>query len=484
MTSVVRYCGTRVGHIQYFRDCPTSFGTVGNYVNCESMSAPYHTRTSNGECRKYSQFTITIKNPPMAFLILLLCRFNCGMAAIIQGARYFQGAAREVVCRQHTRCLGSTGHYIYFSTKSSRKLSEIQQSKCNGQNLIHTNAGGYAPSFQELVDTLSNHSGILAVTGGGGLVGVAAKLYRNAALWKLIESGISDQSILLLPQKPSHVYQSRKSEIREIKNKFKLLRKRNGKGLSVAVYVTGRPGYGKTQLAREFGKEFYRQNKGWFFKNLVVGTLDASSSSTLLQSYITLAIDLGCTSELKALEGLLGRKGELQGLGILSSAVKKELKKRPGWLIVVDNLSSDQETAKAYGSEVLPVLSSSSLPYSTPGINRDSTSPMHASGLATAFGITNHRATWKSFWPQPGDESWGTGYVLITTHDRRVVERSSPFSSELYLQAGMSSEDALALLVKMSGGSGDGALEVVNALDRAPLSVARYVHVYASVSFL
>ena len=23
--------GTRVGHIQYFRDCPASFGTVGNY---------------------------------------------------------------------------------------------------------------------------------------------------------------------------------------------------------------------------------------------------------------------------------------------------------------------------------------------------------------------------------------------------------------------------------------------------------------------
>ena len=405
------------------------------------------------------------------------------MAAIIQGARFFQGAAREVVCRQHTTrylgaCyLGCAGSYIYSYSKSSKTTNELRGCKCNGQYLMHTSAGSNAASFQELVDTLSNHSGILAVTGGGGLVGVAAKLYRSPALWKLIESGMSDQSILLLPQKPSHVYQSRKSEVREIKNKFKLLRKKNGKDVTVAVYLTGRPGYGKTQLAREFGKEFYRSNRGWFFKNLVVGTLDATSSTTLLQSYILLATDLGCTMELKALEGLSGGTDELQGLKILSSAVRKELKKRPGWLFIVDNLSLDHEMSKAYGSEVLPVLSSSSLPYSTPGIATTST---HASGLATAFGITNRGVSWKSYWPQPGDEGWGTGYVLITTHDRRIVERSSPFSSELFLRDGMASEDALALLEQMSGGGGEGALEVINALDGAPLSVARYIHTYHS----
>ena len=397
------------------------------------------------------------------------------MATIVQGARFFQGAAHEVVRQHAPRYLCCARSYIHSHTQPlPRKISRPTSS---GQKLFHTSGSDNTDSFYEIVESLSHHPGIVAVTGGGGL-GIAAKLYRSPGLWKLVAKATGDQSVLLLPQKPSHVYQSRKSEVCEIKNKFKLLRKRNGKGLSVAVYVTGRPGYGKTQLAREFGKEFYRSNRGWFFKNLVVGTLDATSSTTLLQSYITLATDLGCTSDVKALEGLLGGKGELQGLSILSSAVKKELKKRPGWLIIVDNVSSDKETAKAYGSEVLPVLSSSSLPYSTPGINLDSTSPMHTSGLATAFGINNHRATLKSYWPQPGDESWGTGYVLITTHDRRVVERSSPFSSELYLQDGMSSQDALALLENMSGGGGEGALEVVSVLDKAPLSIARYVANY------
>jgi hypothetical protein len=32
MTSEEREFGTRAGHVQYFRDCPASFGTVGNYA--------------------------------------------------------------------------------------------------------------------------------------------------------------------------------------------------------------------------------------------------------------------------------------------------------------------------------------------------------------------------------------------------------------------------------------------------------------------
>ena len=33
MTQFKEKCGTRAGHSHYFRDCPASFGTVGNYVS-------------------------------------------------------------------------------------------------------------------------------------------------------------------------------------------------------------------------------------------------------------------------------------------------------------------------------------------------------------------------------------------------------------------------------------------------------------------
>ena len=260
---------------------------------------------------------------------------------------------------------------------------------------------------------------------------------------------------------------------------FRTLRKQGGSNVTVAVYITGRPGFGKTQLAREFGKEYFRKNKGWLFRSLFVGTLNAASRPSFLQSYITLALELGCVSELKALEGLVGSKGELQSLELLSAAVRKELKRRPGWLLVVDNLSADLKSVDSpvgsptqLASEVLPVGGSAIVPVYPPGLGGDIPSPL---GVAAAYGVATPKAAWSAFWPQPGDESWGKGCVLVTSRDRRLVERSSPFVRELFLSQGMSEADAVSLLEKVSGIKGEGAAELVNLLDRVPLSVVRWV---------
>ncbi len=330
--------------------------------------------------------------------------------------------------------------------------------------------------IHEIADALSQHPGIVAVTGTGGIGLLASTLYRSPALWKLIAKASDDKSILLLPQKPSHSFQSRKSDVRRLQSMFKSLRKQNRGNVAVAVYITGRPCFGKTQLAREFGNTYYQRNKGLFFKNLFVGTLNASSKHTFLQSYVTLALELGCGAELKAIENFSGQKGELQSLELLSAAVRRELKHRPGWLLVVDNLSSDvKSVGEAQTIETFPVVTPSSLPYSPHGIGRERLLEMGGAwGVAAAHGVDNARAAWSLLWPQPGDEGWGKGYVLVTTHDRRLVERSCPSATELYLSEGMGTQDAVALLEKVSGLRGDGAVEVVNTLEMVPLSIARY----------
>lgn len=344
---------------------------------------------------------------------------------------------------------------------------------CSRQSL-HTTAVAGGIGIHDLAEALSHHPAIIAVTGGGGL-GVAAGLYRSPAFWKLMANASADRSVLLLPQKPSHSFQSRRKELGELRSMFRTLRKQGGKSVAVAVYITGRPGFGKTQLTRDFGREYFGKNKGWLFRNLFVGTLNASSRPGFLQSYITLALELGCASDLKALEGLGGARGELQSLELLSAIVRKELKKRPGWLLVVDNLSTDVkstgsptplpgEALQAGGSAIMPVYPSE--------IGRDSPSPL---GVAAAYGIASPKPAWSSFWPQPGDESWGKGCVLVTSQDRRLVERSCLFARELFLSQGMSEADAVSLLEKVSGTKGEGAAELVNILDFVPLSVARWV---------
>jgi len=75
-----------------------------------------------------------------------------------------------------------------------------------------------------------------------------------------------------------------------------------------------------------------------------------------------------------------------------------------------------------------------------------------------------------TFWPQPKDESWGKGYVIATT------QGPAPTGScidVMDLSSGMSEKDAVELLTRESGCSDkEVSVELVNSLDRSPLSVA------------
>ena len=264
---------------------------------------------------------------------------------------------------------------------------------------------------------------IVTIVGGGGIVGVWA------TLWKLVsdyKSGEDEDHVYSdVPRTPSsHLFQPRAEEMRELKEKFNTLEKTNPGDLVVTVYITGEPASGKTQLAGQYGREFIKWNKHKN-KKLFAGTLNADSRFDFLQKYLLIAHGLGCVEEEmeEAIEA--GRLDELASLRMLSKRVKKELKERPGWLLIIDGLSLDEELVK----ELRP------------------------------------------FWPQPNDDNWGKGYVLVATQGPAPI---GPSIDMLDLRSGMSKKDAVELLTKVSASNDKkGAVKLVKSLDRSPLSVAR-----------
>ena len=47
--------------------------------------------------------------------------------------------------------------------------------------------------------------------------------------------------------------------------------------------------------------------------------------------------------------------------------------------------------------------------------------------MGVSYGVPPVASNLNQYWPQPGSEEWGRGIVMVTTHDRRLVETASPF---------------------------------------------------------
>ena len=277
------------------------------------------------------------------------------------------------------------------------------------------------------------------------VIGISVFLARHPHLVRSAREALADKGHLVLGYKPQHKLYPLKAEVNEIKRKFKVLRKRNKGDMSVTVYLTGPPACGKTQTARQFASEFYRENRRRFGGNkLVVASLDAADQKTLVSSLYVLATELGCVP-LSYKEHPIS---EEQQLKYYSGAVKKELRRRPGWLLVIDNLGVPRTTL-------------------TSDTNRYNNNPHHEL---------------RHLWPEPGDESWGKGHVLITTYDRQLVEKFSNFVEEVAMKPdGIPVHDAVKFLKEIGGCDVPGDAEVVvNSphIDRRLPLIMRYRYLY------
>ena len=126
-------------------------------------------------------------------------------------------------------------------------------------------------------------------------------------------------------------YLSRVEKMKEMEKKYSELQKRCRKANPQAIarlYLTGKPGSGKTQLALGYARKFYKKRRfhRYMFSHVAVVHLDASN---LAESYP------------KALE-LLNPEIDTKCMtpDEMRTKTEGELKKIDRWLLVVDNVNS------------------------------------------------------------------------------------------------------------------------------------------------
>ena len=230
----------------------------------------------------------------------------------------------------------------------------------------------------------------------------------------------------ILASKPPHELIRRSSDIKRISNKMQELR-RGSRGAVSTIYLSGNPGCGKSQLARQLGCEFFSKRSENVEDMTFVATLNAESIYTLADSYITLGRHLGITEY--ALTNLETSKREKprETIQQLLRMILPQVRKYFRWLIIADNVVD------------LTLV--------------------------------------RSFLPQIGSEEWGHGQVLITTQDSSALTHNdgTPHVYHESFSKGMQSEDAMQLLEKVSQISDPEQTimeNVVKVLDHQPLALA------------
>ena len=232
------------------------------------------------------------------------------------------------------------------------------------------------------------------------------------------------KSFCILPQKPEHHITERKAEVKDICSTLEMQKQLTPKGMS-SVYLSGNPGSGKSQLARQVGCSMYADGKCDF-----VMTLNAETTPVFLQSMEKFSRELGCSENvIRSIKG-----PDEEKLNRLKSLVLSKLKGPYSyWLVIIDNTSGDEL---------------------------------------------------RDYWPQLSDSEWGTGQVLITTQDEDIVPFADEAVSHISLKEGMFFDDAVELLTEISTvkpENDDIARFIFDEYDKQPLALA---HAALEVKFI
>ena len=229
-------------------------------------------------------------------------------------------------------------------------------------------------------------------------------------------------SFCRLPFKPPIEIIGRNSDKEKILQELKTLKRNNGNSLSCLI-VSGRPGSGKSQLARQVAESFYDDATNVSDAPAFVMLLNAESSESLLESYTSFSQQIKC-SEIEVSNILVSEEITSDEKIIrLKNLIQERIHLYTTWLLVIDN-----------ESDVRSILNSV---------------------------------------PEVGNPQWKMGQLLITTRDTVGSERAvDSLTCHISISQGMDPSDAISLLASVSGTDDKEMLaKVAKEMDYQPLAL-------------
>ena len=132
-----------------------------------------------------------------------------------------------------------------------------------------------------------------------------------------------ENNIEVLPLRANHPIIKRVKEVQKLKDAFQ---QQSSEKVAV-VYLSGQPGAGKSQLARQYAEVKYPYSNYVMPETMTVLTLDMADFS---DSYRKIA------TKLRVRQSLINGKD----LGKVAEEMKKTLSRRTSWFLIIDNYNS------------------------------------------------------------------------------------------------------------------------------------------------
>ena len=207
--------------------------------------------------------------------------------------------------------------------------------------------------------------------------------------------------VSVLPD-PFHDYNiQREKSVNRLQDMLRKFKNKDGK-VNI-IYIIGSQGTGKTELARQYGNFEFDGNL-----TRTVVHLNMTSETVFKESLIKVITEIDLRQTDTSSSALIDYRKNLRHATVtdLMESLRFTLKKRPNWLLIVDDIKERNVTE----SEMYKML------------------------------------------PQPGSRTWGTGRMIVTTR-LKLVRYDSEHVQSYSTQQGLDVEEAKKLLYLVTGGS-------------------------------